>query len=156
MISAQYRFAAQLGCVLLLMAGAAGVVWWGMAPRIDQQADRANQAEQRLADAEALVLQQATVLAAQQETLGQLADIDRRLLQLSQTITRNQAAQSAAIEELKRNDQAVADYLAAAVPAALGLLYQRPETTDPAAYTAAPGLRPGGVPAPGQAGAGDQ
>ena len=154
MIPAQYQLAAKAAAVALLMALAAGVAWWGMAPRIEQQSQRADTAERSLAAAEQMVELQAGVLAAQQQTLGRLADIERRMQQLGQTIDRNQAAHSAAIEELKRNDQTVRDYLATAVPAALGRLYQRPETTDPAAYTAPAGMQPGAVPAAGPGAAG--
>jgi hypothetical protein len=156
MIPGQYQLAAKVGGVLLLMALAGGAVWWGLAPRIAIEAQRADGAEREKAEAEAMVELQAGVLAAQQQTLGQLAEIDRRMQQLGQAVTRNQAASAAALEELKRHDQAVADYLAAAVPAALGLLYQRPETTDPAAYTAPAGVQPGAVPPAGQATAGNQ
>ena len=147
MIAAQYRLAALLGGVLLLMALAAGVVWWGLAPRIDIEAQRADTAQADLAQAEQLIELQAGVLAQQQKTLGDLADLERRLQLLGQAVDRNRAAQVAAFAELKRNDKAVADYLASAVPAALGRLYERPETTDPAAYTAPAGVQPGAVPA---------
>ena len=156
MIPPQYQLAAKAAGMLLLMVLAGGAVWWGLAPRIAIQAQRADTAEGAQAEAEAMVQLQAGVLAAQQQTLGELAEIERRMQQLGQAITRNQAASAAALEELKRNDQAVADYLAAAVPAALGRLYARPETTDPAAYTAPAGMQPGAVPPAGQAGAGDQ
>jgi hypothetical protein len=72
---------------------------------------------------------------------------------LEQTITRNAQAQSRALEVLKRHDQAVVDYLAAAVPAALGWLYERPETTDPAAYHSPGRLPADPVPVTGAAGA---
>lgn len=146
MIAAQYRLAALLGGVLLLMAMAAGVVWWGMAPRIDIEAQRADTAQTDLAQAEQLIELQAGVLAQQQKTLGDLAELERRLQLLGQAVDRNRAAQVAAFAELKRNDKAVAEYLAGAVPAALGRLYERPETTDPAAYSAPTGMQPGAVP----------
>lgn len=146
MIPSQYQLAAKAGGVLLLMALAAGVVWWGMAPRIDIEAQRADQAKVDLGKAEQLIDLQASVLAQQQKTLGDLAEIERRLQLVGQAVDRNQAAQAAAFAELKRNDKAVADYLAGAVPAALGRLYERPETTDPAAYAAPHGVQPGAVP----------
>lgn len=146
MIPAQYRLAAQLGGVLLLMTLAAGVVWWGLAPRIDIEAQRADTAQANLAQAEQLIELQADVLAQQQKTLGDLAEIERRLQLVGQAVDRNRADQVAAFAELKRNDKAVADYLTGAVPAALGRLYERPETTDPAAYAAPAGVRPGAVP----------
>lgn len=147
MIPVQYQFAARLGGVLLLMGLAAGVAWWGMAPRIDIEAQRADTAQSDLAQAQQLIELQAGVLEQQQKTLGDLADLERRLLLLGQAVDRNRAAQAAAFAELKRNDKAVADYLASAVPVALGRLYERPETTDPAAYSAPTGVQPGAVPA---------
>ena len=148
MIPAQYRLAAQLGGMLLLMALAAGVVWWGMAPRIDIEAQRADTAQADLAQAEQMIELQAGVLAQQQKTLGDLAELERRMQLLGQAVDRNRAAQVAAFAELKRNDKAVSDYLAGVVPAALGRLYERPETTDPAAYTAPAGMQPSAVQAP--------
>jgi hypothetical protein len=145
-IPVQYQFAARVGGALLLMALAAGVVWWGMAPRIDIETQRADTAQADLAQAQQLIELQAGVLEQQQKTLGDLADLERRLLLLGQAVDRNRAAQAAAFAELKRNDKAVADYLAGAVPAALGRLYERPETTDPGAYTAPNGMQSGAVP----------
>lgn len=155
MIPAQYQLAAKAGGVLLLMVLAAGVVWWGMAPRIDIEAQRADTAQSDLVKAEQLIELQADVLAQQQKTLGDLAEIERRMQLLDQAVARNRSAQAAEFAELKRNDKAVAEYLAGAVPASLGRLYERPETTDPAAYTAPHGVQPGAVPPavpPGSAG----
>lgn len=146
----------RIALLLVLAAAAAGVTWWGMAPRVELQEQRAGTAEQRLAESQAMVELQAGVLAGQQQLLGDLADIERRMQQLGQTVTRNASHQAKALEELKRNDQAIADYLASPVPAALGRLYQRPETTDPAAYRAPDGVQSGAVPAPGAVGDGGE
>lgn len=139
----------------LVLLGAA-LVWWGLAPRIDLQAERADRAEISLADAERMIDLQAGVLAEQQRQIGQVTELDRQFRKLTQDIQQNAAAQAAAIEELKRHDQAVADYLRAPVPAALGRLYERPETTDPRAYRMPTGVPAGGVPAAGAAGSGGQ
>lgn len=146
----------RIALLLVLAAAAAGVTWWGMAPRIELQEQRAGTAEQQLAESQAMVELQAGVLAGQQQLLGDLADIERRMQQLGQTVARNTSDQAKAFEELKRNDQAIADYLAAPVPAALGRLYQRPETTDPAAYRAPDGVQSGAMPATGPAGVGGE
>lgn len=55
------------------------------------------------------------------------------------------------ITELKRTDADVKAYLSGSVPAALGVRYARPATTDPVAWRAGStqGLRPGAVPATG-------
>ena len=141
------------GIALALLLAGAGLVWWGLSPRIGLQSARADRAEQALADSRQLVERQAGALAAQQKQIGQVTALDQRMRALEQTVNRNAQAQSRALEELKRYDQAVADYLAAAVPAALGRLYERPETTDPAAYHSQTVLPADPVPAAGAAGA---
>lgn len=141
--------------VLLLATGVA-LTWWGVAPRIEQQAARAEVAEQSLGEARQLVDLQAEVLAAQQRQFGEVAALEQQLRALNQTVTRNAQAQSRALEELIRHDQATADYLRAAVPAALGRLYQRPETTDPTAYRGPATVPADPVPPASAAGAGGQ
>lgn len=141
----------------LALAGvAAGVTWWGLSPRIEREADRAGRAEQDLAEAKQMIDLQAGVLEQQQAQLGVLADIERRMQQLGQTVNRNADNQALAFEELKHNDETIAAYLAGSVPAALGRLYERPETTDPAAYRAPDGVQPGAVPATGAFGGAGQ
>lgn len=141
-----------LGLVLL----GAALVWWGLSPRIDLQAQRADRAELSLDDAQRMVELQAGVLAEQQRQIGQVTELDRQFRQLTQDIHQNAVAQAAALEELKRHDHAVADYLRNPVPAALGRLYERPETTDPRAYRMPTGVPAGGVPAAGAPGGGGQ
>lgn len=140
---------ARIALLLVLAAAAAGVTWWGLSPRIALQEQRAGTAEQQLGEALAMVELQAGVLVGQQQLLGDLAEIERRMQQLGQTVTRNASSQAQAFEELKRNDQTIAAYLAGPVPGALGRLYERPETIDPAAYRAPDGVQLGAVPAAG-------
>lgn len=140
----------------LLAAAGAGLTWWGLAPRIEQQVARADQAEQQAADRQRLIDLQAGVLAEQQRQIGAVTELEQQLRQLGQTVTRNAAQQRATLEELIRHDQATADYLRAAVPAALGRLYQRPETTEPAAYRGPDLLPADPVPPADAVGAGDQ
>ncbi len=156
LIPAPYRIAAAGGISLVLLLIGAGIVWWGLSPRIGLQSARADHAEQALADSQQLVERQADVLAEQQKQIGQVTALDQRMRALEQTVNRNTQAQSRALEELKRHDQAVADYLAAAVPAALGGLYERPEATDPAAYHGPDRLPADPMPAAGTAGAAHQ
>jgi LysB family phage lysis regulatory protein len=156
LIPVQYRLLAASGIALALLLAGAGLVWWGLSPRIGLQSARADHAEQALATSQQLVERQADVLAEQQKQIGQVTALDLRMRALEQTVNRNAEAQSRALEELKRHDQAVADYLAAAVPAALGGLYERPETTDPAAYHSPNRLPADPVPATGAAGAAHQ
>ena len=139
----------------LVLLGAA-LVWWGLAPRIDRQADRAAHAEHGLAEARQMIDLQGGVLAEQQAQLGRLTEVERHLRGIDQAITQNTQAQRRAFEDLLRHDQETNDYLRAAVPAALGRLYERPETTDPRAYRMPAGVPAGGVPVAGAPGGAEQ
>lgn len=139
----------RIALLLALAGAAAGVTWWGLSPRIEREADRAGRAEQALAEAKQMIGLQAGVLEQQRAQLGALADIERRMQQLGQAVTRNADTHAQAFEELKRNDETIAAYLAGSVPAALGRLYERPETIDPAAYRGPAGVRSGAVPVAG-------
>jgi len=159
LIPAQYRLLAAGVVAAALIAVAVAATWFVQGLRLDIErghtaaaAKEAAGLAEDLKSSEQMVQLQAGVLAQQQTLLGDLARIDRRMQQLGQTITRNDAAQSAVLQELIRNDQTVADYFGLPVPAAVGLLYARPQTTDPASYTAPSGVQPGAVRAPGAAG----
>ena len=141
---------------LLLVAIGAGLVWWGLSPRIDLQAQRADAATVAAHEARQMVELQAGVLVEQQRQIGAVDEIHKRMRLLEQAVSTNAKAQSAAFEELRRNDQAVAEYLRGPVPAGLGRLYERPATTDPGAYRSPPVLPAGGVPASGTSGGAGQ
>ncbi|AXR27302.1 hypothetical protein DZ894_06360 [Pseudomonas aeruginosa] len=124
----------------LVVALVAALVFW----RMDHLAqDR--KAEQRRAEAaeterdrnQQMIDLQAGVLAEQQRQLGRVAEIERQTRQLGQALEVQGARHAAALRELKENDQAVRDWLRAGIPAGLGRMYARPETTDPSAYRAA-------------------
>lgn len=149
LIPAPLRMWVLLGLLAALVAGSAGATWWALSPRIDLQATRADRAEQDLAGERELTALQARVLEAQQASFARLDGVEQRMQQLGQTLQRNAAEQNRALEELKRNDQTIADYLAEPVPARLGLLYARPETTDPAAYISASAVQPSALPSTG-------
>lgn len=153
---AKYKVLLQLGGALVVLAVIAAVAWWIISPRIELETQRADRAESDLAKEKELTEVQALVLAGQQREIDRAADIDRSIKLLEQTITRQATRQERAIEELKRNDQTIMDYLAEPVPAGLGLLYARPDTTDPSAYRAADPLQPGAVPAAGEAAVGGE
>jgi hypothetical protein len=101
------------------------------------------------------VEEQVGVIADQRAQLKQAQTADRLFRSLAQTIARDGDVTRNALQELKENDQAIADYLAGAVPAAYGVQFARPETTDPAQYKPGAALPPGGLPPAGTpAGAG--
>lgn len=156
LIPASLRLWAVGALLLGLVAGTAGATWWVISPRLELQTDRATRAEQDLSRERDLTALQARVLEQQQQQFVRLDEVERRMQQLGQTIAYNATAQGRALEELKRNDQAITDYLAQPVPAALGLHYARPATTDPGAYATLPTVQLGAVPAAGPAAAIDQ
>lgn len=144
-----------LGATLLAALGF-GLAWWGLSPRVDLQAQRADAAKAAVSEAQRLIELQAGVLAEQQRQIGAVDEIRKRMRLLEQAVSTNARAQSAAFEELRRNDQAVAEYLRGSVPAGLGRLYERPATTDPGAYRNPTVLPAGGVPPASPAGGADQ
>ncbi|MEK8080694.1 hypothetical protein [Pseudomonas sp. XK-1] len=149
LIPAPLRMWLVFGLLAALVAGSAGATWWVASPRIELQTQRADRVEQDLDRERDLTALQARVLEAQQGQFERMAAVELSMQQLGQTIQRNASAHNRALEELKRNDKAITDYLAQPVPAGLGLLYARPETTDPAAYVAPPTVQPGAVHPPG-------
>ncbi|WP_095052198.1 hypothetical protein [Pseudomonas sp. Irchel s3b2] len=95
--------------------------------------------------------EQAGVIDDQRTQLKQAQAADRLFRSLAQTIARDGDVTRNALQELKENDQAIADYLAGVVPAAYGVQFARPETTDPTQYKPgatlpAGGLSPAGTP----------
>lgn len=155
-MSARWRYAALALVCLLLIALGASLVWWGLSPRIDLQSQRADVAEKAAGDAQQMVDLQAGVLAEQQRQIGVVTEIFQRIRLLEQAASVNARAQSAAFEELRRNDQVVAEYLRGIVPAGLGRLYERPETTNPATYRSPTVLPADSVPTASSAGGAGQ
>lgn len=97
----------------------------------------------------------ARALENRTELVVQLGLIGRDTQRVRDAITGQSALISQSLKELKRNDKAVADYLAIPVPAALGVRYARPATTNPVAWRAAStGVQPDAVPAAGSASGG--
>jgi hypothetical protein len=99
----------------------------------------------------------ASALADRTELQKQLTDVSRTTQRLNITLDTQSDLINRNFAELKRNDKEISDYLGGVVPAALGMRYARPETTDPAAYrAAAAGVQPGAVPAARTPGIGAQ
>lgn len=115
-------------------------------------AEQSAQAATESRDAyQARALEQAGVIYEQRAQMARMTDADKAFRALAQTINRDGAATRQTLQELKENDQAVAEYLRGAVPAVYGVQFARPETTDPAEYkpgraVPAGGLQPAGPP----------
>lgn len=98
----------------------------------------------------------AATIASQADALGgikqlhqQVADLNTKSLAAMLAIGADTAALSADLQELKRHDQTVADYLLGAVPAAVGVRWQRAASSDPDTYRQAGGAMPANaVPTP--------
>lgn len=97
---------------------------------------------------------QALALADRANLQRQLTEIGRDTQRIYTTLDSQSVLINRNLDEMKRNDKAVADYLGGHVPVALGLRYARPETTDPVAWRAAASVQPGAVPVAGPAAAG--
>lgn len=88
---------------------------------------------------------QAFMLTEQRTQLDQTHAADQMFRMLSQTIARDGAVTRNALLELKKHDQAVAEYLRSVVPAAYGMQFERPKTTDPAEYRSGAAMPIGGL-----------
>lgn len=110
------------------------------APRIDLAELNHSIATERVAALELLDEQRINLIQHQQLQILEITENERRNRELLQTIAGQGRAQSRALEELKRNDETIAEYLRSAVPADIGRLYQRTETTDPGTYRQSPSV----------------
>lgn len=114
---------------------AAGLTWWLIAlPRIELAELNNDIAAAKVAELQQLDVQRVDLIRDQQLQIIEITENERRNRELLQAIAGQSRAQSRAIEELKRNDETIAEYLRSAVPVELGRLYQRTGTTDPGAY----------------------
>lgn len=126
----------------------AGLTWWLIAmPRIELAELNHAAAAEKVAELQRLDIERVELIQHQQLQILDITENERRNRELLQTIAGQSRAQSRAIEELKRNDETIAEYLRGTVPAGLGRLYQRTGTTDPSAYRQPPEMRTDPLPA---------
>lgn len=134
----------------------AALTWWLAAlPRIELAELNHTIATDRVAELERLDKERVELIKQQQSQILKITENERRNRELLQTIAGQSRAQSRALEELQRNDETIAEYLRSPVPADLGRLYQRSETTDPSAYRQSPEVRTDPVPASSSLGTAD-
>ena len=126
----------------------AALTWWLIAsPRIELAQTHLDHAQQKLDAAGQLDQERVAIIEAQSQQLAGVLAAELKNRELLQALANQSRAQSQALEELKRNDETIAEYLRAPVPASLGRLYQRATTTDPSAYRQQTEVRTGRVPA---------
>ena len=104
-------------------------------------------ATERVAELQRLDVERVELIRDQQLQILEITENERRNRELLQTIAGQSRAQSRALEELKRNDETIAEYLRSPVPADIGRLYQRTATAEPGTYRQPPEVRAGAVPA---------
>lgn len=121
-----------------------------------RQADQIGELQRAAQADQQLIADQAKALAGQQALQVELGKISAATRKTEQTLGRQSDQLARDLEELRRTDETVESYLRGLVPAAVGLRYERAETTDPVAYRQAGGVRTGAVPAVGAPGAGHE
>ena len=101
-----------------------------------------------LQDASTIASQAAALTGIKQLQL-QVTDLNTNSLAAMQAIGADTTALAAGLQELKSHDQTIADYLRGAVPAAVGVRWQRAASTDPSTYRKTGGAMPANaVPTP--------
>lgn len=123
----------------VLAALLAGWLVWSLiaSPRIELAQDRLASAQEKIKAAEQLDENRLAVIQAQAGQLSNMLQAETKNRELLAQLASQSRAHTAALQELKRNDATITEYLRSPVPAALGRLYQRPETADPSRYRAA-------------------
>lgn len=112
-------------------------------------ADHALQNNVRLVEANQAFVDQnlalVQALGVQNGLRIQLDKIERQTRVINSALDGQAAQLNRNLAELKRTDEKTNAYLAELIPAALGLRYARPETTDPVAWRAGAVVQPGSV-----------
>lgn len=135
----------------------AALTWWLIAlPRIELAELNHTIATERVAELQRLDVERIELIRDQQLQILEITENERRNRELLQTIAGQGRAQSRALEELKRNDETIAEYLRSPVPSDLGRLYQRAATTSAGDYRQSPEVRTGPVPTASKASTTDQ
>ncbi len=131
--------------------------WWLVAlPRIELAELNHDIAAAKVAEMQQLDVQRVDLIRDQQLQIIEIAENERRNRELLQTIAGQSRDQSRALQELKRNDETIAEYLRSPVPSDIGRLYQRAGTTNPSAYRQQTEVRTGPMPAASAASTGKQ
>lgn len=144
--------------IYALVAASAAIGLWllAAAPRIELAQVQLDNALARIESAERLDAERIAVIEAQAGQLSNVLVAELKNRELLAQIASQNREHAAALQELKRNDKAITDYLHQPVPAGLGRLYQRAETTDPTTYRSPAGVSADSVRAASSADAGGE
>lgn len=133
---------------------AIALTWWlAFQPRLELAATNLDRTQQQLDAARQLDADRVSVIRAQAGQLALVLQNELKNRELLAQIASQGRAQSAALQELKRNDKAILEYLDQPVPADLGRLYQRAGGADPAAYRQQADVRTDALPSASKASA---
>lgn len=126
---------------------------------VDRMRIQLNHANSVIAARDQTIKEKDEVLTAERAWSASRESVIKAMLTIStdietiRTTVRTQRQESKlAFEELLKNDKVVRDYLNESVPDNLGMLYERPATTDPTKYRSGGSVPSGAVPAPSQKG----
>lgn len=130
---------------------AIALAWWlAFQPRLELAAAHLGHTQQQLDAARQLDADRVSVIRAQAGQLALVLQNELKNRELLAQIASQGRTQAAALQELKRNDKTILDYLDQPVPAGLGRLYRRDAGTDPAAYRQPAQVPADALPAAGQ------
>lgn len=88
---------------------------------------------------------------SRENVIGELLKIGKDMQTMREEVDLQNREQAKTLQELVKNDKAIQKYMAATVPAKLGVQYERPATTDPTQYGPSGSVRSNPVPAAGKA-----
>lgn len=88
--------------------------------------------------------------ASRESVIKALLEIGKDIQTMQDEIRQQDKERAATLQELIKNDKAIRDYMRLAVPAKLGLQYERKATTDPTQYGPSRSVPSNSVPAAGK------
>lgn len=122
----------QVAALSALLLAAAGLFY--QHEQNGRQADAIDTLKRDASRDQGVIEVQSNALASIQQLQGEVALITSASRATRQALDAQSAAISQSLEELKRNDQTIRSYLDSPVPAAVGVRWQRAESTDPITY----------------------
>lgn len=106
--------------------------------------------EDTVKDKDSMLTAERAWSASRESVIKAMLTISTDIETIRTTVRTQRQESKVAFEELLKNDKAVRDYLDQSVPDSLGLLYERPATTDPTKYRSGGSVPASRVPAAGK------
>lgn len=138
--------------VLLIAAIGLGSAW-----QLERSRSRVKLQDQTITTLQDQVKRDAATIEQERAWASNREDVIKALLEIGKDVQNMQdeirqqdRARAKTLQELIKNDKAIRDYMALAVPVNLGLQYERRATTDPTNYGPSGSVPPNAVPAAGK------